>query len=158
MASDISLLEGEAQAAVVIRTRTTIAGLPGALGDIFPEVLAYVYAQGREPAGPPFARYHDYGPQGVELEGGFPLAHGLAGTGRVIGVELPGGRLVRTTWSGAKEHPEDAYAAVREFLAAHGLESAGSPWEVYGNVSEDILDSDIWVTELFWPVKGNVGR
>ena len=62
-----------AQPTLSITARTRVANLSAMIGELLPEVWQYVIAQGATPAGPPFTRYHEIGPEEVVLEAGLPV-------------------------------------------------------------------------------------
>lgn len=66
--------------------------------------------------------------------------------------ELPGGRAVRAVHAGPYDALAGTWNRVEAYIALRGLETAGSPWEVYlgdpGSTPEEEL-----VTHIFWPVR-----
>lgn len=43
---------------------------------------------------------------------------------------------------------------MEQFLAAHGLEKAGPPREIYVTDPGEVPDPAQWKTQLVWPVRG----
>src|SRR5215210_6753427 len=64
----------EPQRTVAVRVQTTLAGLPAAFDQWMPAVTARATTAGGAIAGPPFARYHQFSPQVVDVEIGIPVS------------------------------------------------------------------------------------
>ncbi|MBV8219839.1 MAG: GyrI-like domain-containing protein [Solirubrobacterales bacterium] len=70
--------------------------------------------------------------------------------GRVVPSQLPGGRVATAVHRGDYGQLGSTHAAVREYLAAHGLEAAGPLWEIYGHWRADPSELE---TEIYWLVR-----
>ncbi|HEV7211634.1 MAG TPA: GyrI-like domain-containing protein [Blastococcus sp.] len=127
---EIELTEREAQPTAVVRGTVAPPGLPEFLAGAFGEVMAVLAAQHLAPAGPPFGRYR-VTPAGFDVEAGFPATAAVEASGRVVPAELPGGPVVTATHRGGYETVGTTYEAVTAWLAGHGYQSAGEPWECY---------------------------
>jgi effector-binding domain-containing protein len=92
-----------------------------------PEVLTWLAAQGLEPAGPPYFRYHVIDMfRRLEVEAGVPVATAvdLAGgeaAGEVRAGVLPAGRYVAYTHTGAPDTHIDVITAILEWAAEREL-------------------------------------
>ena len=90
-------------------------------------------------AGPPFARYHHYGPDRVDVEVGAPIAFVTAGlqpiSGEPDGIigasSLPGGLAAVTIHSGPYDTLSQTYDALAAWIAAEGHTAGDGPWEIY---------------------------
>jgi effector-binding domain-containing protein len=127
---EIDLVELTAQPAAVVRGHVAAPGLPEFLSAAFADVLRALAEQGLEPAGPPFGRYspHD---DGFAVEAGFPATGAVRPSGRVWGIELPGGTAAQVLHRGDYATVATAYGALEQWLADHGYVHAGRPWESY---------------------------
>lgn len=139
---------------VGIRVTTVPAELGATMDQLLPEVWGYLEGRGVQPAGPPFARYHDYGAERVDLEAGLPVSEPVAGEGRIAAGELPAGRAAVTWHVGPYDTLREAYDALASWIAAQGHRSAGAPWEVYWTDPGEVPDPAEWKTEVFWPLAG----
>jgi effector-binding domain-containing protein len=141
------------QPAATIRTTTTADGLREFFDDALPAVASHLAGAGIEPAGPPFALFHEYDPEKVDLETGFPVAEPIEDGDRVRASDLPGGRAVVTWHVGPYEGLGDAHNEVNAYIEEQGLEPAGPAWEVYWTDPSAEPDPSKWRTEVIWPIK-----
>ena len=163
MSMDARVVELEPQPAVSIRVTQPMDDLDlGALyGKSFPLVAQTVGEHGGAPAGAPFGLYHQWGPDLVDVEIGFPVARPVDGLpaladaapGEPGNSSLPGGRAVRATHRGSYAGLADFNSELYSWIEREGLQTAGGLWESYvddpGKVPEEELR-----TEIFWPVAG----
>jgi effector-binding domain-containing protein len=69
----------------------------------------------------------------------------FSATGRIIESELPGGRAATATHRGDPGQIGTTHDAVRDYARAHGLQTTGVVWEVYGHPD----DGGDFATEVF---------
>jgi effector-binding domain-containing protein len=124
---EIHVVDMVGQHAAVVRGTVPHDGIPDFLGGAFGAVLA---AAGGQVTGPPFARY-DLVDGDFAIEAGFPVAEPLPPQGSVEEITLPGGTVAQTMHTGSYQGLGAAYAAVEAWLAEHGYEPTGAPWETY---------------------------
>jgi effector-binding domain-containing protein len=114
-----------------------------------------------EPAGPVYARYHEFGPERADIEFGIPVAVPLTGlepldgspAGEIVASVLPGGSLATTLHVGPYPELGQAYARLEAWLAEHGRSGSGGPWESYVVMPGDVEgDPTRLRTELYWPL------
>ena len=74
--ADPEIVELEAQPTAAVRLRQPMAGLDlaSAFDRFMPLVSAEIEAKGGAVGGPPFGRYHQFGPDIVDVEIGFPTS------------------------------------------------------------------------------------
>ncbi|HEY4753297.1 MAG TPA: GyrI-like domain-containing protein, partial [Candidatus Limnocylindrales bacterium] len=91
-------------------------------------------------AGPPYVRYHEWGGETAVVEIGVPVAGDAgaalptlddAGDGAPGASSLPGGRAIVFEHRGPYDELFESWARAGGWLEAHGLRSAGAPWESY---------------------------
>ena len=87
------------------------------------------------------------------MEVGFPTTDGVMPTGEVSVSSLPGGLAAVMTYVGPYDEMEDAYRALADWVAAHGGEPAGDPWEVYLSDPAREPDPQRWRTEIVMPFR-----
>ena len=136
---------------MTIRTSTTQDQLGATFQEVLPEVDAEILNAGVRPTGPAFAIYHEFSPDKVDMEAGFPVDQPIPTSGRVAGRELPA-TLAAVTWHhGAYEGLSAAYEAVQAWLTEQGLQASGPPWEVYWTGPMDGVPGENWKTEVGFP-------
>jgi len=75
-----------------IRTSAPVEKLSEAMGSSYGEIMQIIGSSGIQPAGPPFAMYHNMDMSNLDVEMGFPVAVKADGRGRVKAGRLPGGK------------------------------------------------------------------
>lgn len=154
--NEIELREIEPQPTVSIRDQVARKEIEETLLQLIPQIQEYVDAEGLPAAGPPFARLHNYGEVkrvNVDLEVGLPLneAVEVEGEEQIMASKLPGCQAAVIRYSGPYDEIDEAYEALQEWVKANDYESAGTPWESYGNK----LGAEAWNVEVVWPVTSN---
>ncbi len=121
------------QPTLTVRTRTSVQQLPQQLGRGFGAVARYLGEQGEQPAGPPFAAYHNMDMANLDVEIGFPVSRPFPGRGEVQPGEIPGGLLATCLHVGPYSEIGRAYAALTQFVREGGYEATGVAYEWYLN-------------------------
>lgn len=156
------IVELSPQPAVAARVQTPWAELDiGALFDrLIPEVAERVADLGGEIAGPPYARYHAFGPDGTDIELGVPVTAPVpnlrrvsdAAPGEVAATELPAGPAAVTVHVGGYDRLSETYDRLRAWIAAQGRTLGGAPWESYVDDPSEVADEGSLRTEVVWPL------
>ena len=99
----------------------TLATIP-TIEQRIPDLLAWLAADGHEPAGTPFIRYHviDMYRQ-LEIEAGVPVAAPVRATGEFHSGVLPAGRYVTYTHTGHPDEHIPVISAIFDWAAAQEL-------------------------------------
>ena len=132
----------------------------GALyGKSFPLVAKTIVEHGGTPAGAPFGLYHQWGPDVVDVEVGFPVSRRpwtasparrrlARGAGQLLVAGRAGSaRDPRRPLRGPRGGQREAAGVDRE----RGLEPAGGLWESYVDDPGAVPEAEVR-TEIFWPV------
>ena len=121
------------QPIVVVRTETTVDGIPAFLGAAYEATAGHAHACGCQIVGPPFARYEMLnGPEGdFAIEAGFPVSAPVDGADQVEAGTLPGGPAAAVWHIGPYDTMEPTYGAVHAWIEDQGAVPNGAPWEIY---------------------------
>jgi effector-binding domain-containing protein len=128
----------------------------GHLGQLYEELIPYVYSRGGKPAGPTMYMCHDmeYKEKDVDVEAGFPIAEAIAASDRVKVYELPGmAEAACTIHKGPYEGIGEAYSAIMAWTESNGYQITGPDRELYLTSPADTTDPNQYVTEIQFPVK-----
>jgi len=131
MAHECERIELETQPTLVVSRRASIERLPEVLGPAWGVVMACAARSGAEPVGAPFAAFHNMDMHDLDVEIGSVFERAVAGAGDVEPGEIPAGTAVQCVHVGPFDQLGAAYAAMRAWMAEHGLEHAGPAFEHY---------------------------
>ncbi len=148
---------------IAVRLETTADQLSSVFDVELPRVGARVAEAGAAMAGPPFARYHHFGPDRVDVEVGIPIDAVPAGLetaastpDRRIGVSsLPGGTAAVAIHHGHYDSLVTTYDGLAAWIASEkpdGMVAGDGPWEVYLTDPGQTPDPAAWLTEVVWPL------
>jgi effector-binding domain-containing protein len=159
--SDAEIIELEPQqtAAVRIQQPMPALDLASTFDRFMPLVASEIGANGGVISGPPFGRYHQFGPDVVDVEIGFPVATppevpplASCEPGEVGLSELPGGPVARTVHVGSYEGLATTYDALHDWIHAQpGYDDGVGAWESYVDAPGS-ADMATLRTELSWPL------
>jgi len=161
-ATDIGIEQLAPQVTAALRVREPMATVD--VGRIFGDAMGRLGARlgsiGAEPAGPPFARYHDWGGETADIEIGFPLASRPAGLadladvpeGEVGASMLPGGEAAVIVHRGPYPTLGEAYRRLGEWIRARGREAGEAPWESYLDDPATVEAVAALRTAVVWPL------
>lgn len=152
MLFEITLVETEAQPAAVIRLTCPREEIQQVMSPAIEEVLAAVSTQGIGPVGPLFAHHFGMQPGIFNFEVGFPVSAPVTPAGRVKAGEIPGGKVLRTIYTGPYEGLGDAWGEFKDKIASTQHTEAPNLWERYLTGPESSPDPATWQTELNQPL------
>jgi effector-binding domain-containing protein len=161
-AVDARFVDLERQPTLAVRITQPMAALD--LASAFDRFLAELFARagaaGATPTGAPFARYHRFGPDVVDVEIGIPVAAWPGGVsplgeldeGEIGASDLPGGRTALLVHRGPYDTLKAGYDGIHEWIHGQGADEGEGPWEVY--VDNPTEDDDVATlrTEIYWPI------
>jgi effector-binding domain-containing protein len=133
--------------AISIRAQLTLAELPKFFGAAFGELAT---CGSSKIAGAPFAIYHSFGPETIDVEAVMPLRTAIAGSGRVQAITLPGGSAVQVRHIGPYQELGLAYMSLEQWLADHHRAKAAAVREVY--LTEPSMAASEHVTLVVQPL------
>ena len=150
------------QPTAAVRIEVQMAALAEAFDRYLPAVAERITQAGGAMGGAPFARYHRFGPDIIDLETGIPLAGEVPGLpplgscapGEIGRSELPGGSVARTVHVGPYDGLSDTYDALHEWIHEQpGVDDGDGPWESYVVDPGSVTDQSELRTEIFWPLR-----
>ena len=159
--AEVVELEAQRTAAVRIQQPMAELDLAAAFARSMPLVAERIVAAGGSIGGPSYGRYHQFGPDVVDVEIGFPVQAvpaGLASLGSVasgeVGLsELPGGPVARAVHLGSYDGLAATYDALHDWIHAQpGYDDGAGPWESYVDMPDDMADPSRARTEVIWPL------
>ena len=125
------LKDQPARHTLTIRFQSSIEGLPDHFEQVFATITAYLQEFAEQPAGSPFAIYHDMSAQPLDVEAGFPVAEEIPGKREILAGEIPGGRYAICHYTGPADQIGTAYQTLTQFAQENGLQPGGIAYEWY---------------------------
>lgn len=160
--ADARIVELDRQPTIAVRLEIPLPELAAAFDRWIPQIVAKTSSIGASIAGAPFARYHRFGPDGTDVEIGFPVStvpadlRSLAAEplGPVAASALPGGTVATGVHIGPYDGLNGAYDALHAWIHAQpGVDDGDGPWEVYVTDPSAVSDPADLRTEIFWPLR-----
>ena len=157
--AEIRDLAPQPTVAVRIQGRMSELDLGQLFGEHLPNVAHGIADRGGEPAGPPYGRYHEFGPERVDVEIGIPVAVPIGDLrpleacepGELGASELPGGPVAVTVHRGSYDSLKQAYDGLEEWIRTQGRGHGAEPWESYVDDPEEVATDELR-TEVCWPL------
>ncbi|HYJ26011.1 MAG TPA: GyrI-like domain-containing protein [Acidimicrobiia bacterium] len=128
------------------------------LGALFAAHLPRLHAVAAD-GGPPYGRYHEFGPTQADIEIGIPVGD-VSPDLRDLGdgeqpiepSELPGGPTAVAIHHGSYETLGPAYDRLHDWIHSQGHEEGPGPWESYLDLPDQVEDEASLRTMLHWPL------
>ena len=151
MPEGIEMMQVNAQPIISIKDSTSAEGIGKKLADLYTELSIYASTENIETTGMPLAIYHFFSPERVILEAAMPTAAVEKGDGRILGKELPSGKVVKGTFYGDYNASGTMHDKIYKFVNESGYEMKEFCWEVYANDPSEV-DSASVETQIFYPI------
>ena len=160
---DAAALRVEAQEIAYVSTTAApgTAAVSEALGASYLEILTDIEARGLRTAGAPLAILRGYEGARRRFDAAIPVSAGVDVSGGAArrGVRFGtsyAGRAVRARHTGSYERLGNTHRKLESYLAAHGIEQDGAPWEVYVSDPGRTPEHEL-VTDIYYPVRETSG-
>jgi AraC family transcriptional regulator len=155
----IHQLDPRPAAAVRITAPMSELDLGVLFGEHLPNIAHRLADLGIEPAGAPYGRYHEFGPERAVAEIGIPTKApastlspiATAADGELAQSELPGGEVAIAVHRGSYDGLPATYATLERWIENKGRSAGGAPWESYVNDPSEVDAADLR-TEVCWPI------
>ena len=150
----IEVKDIDAQNALVMKADVPMSTISEKMGEIYKTLFTYVGENGIQPAGPAFAVYYSWEPEGnIVFEAGVPVASETEGTNEIIYKEFPVMKAVSTLYTGSYENMEPVYNDIMKYIEENELESTGNSWEIYLTDPSKVASPDDNKTLIYFPIK-----
>lgn len=149
--SRIQMMNQKAQPALIIRTRTTIEGLPKLIGESYFAIGNYLMELGESVSEVPYVAYYNTDMKDLDVEIGFPVLDELPGKDNIIPGEIPAGIRIFCMYRGPYSDMKSAYTQMQEWMSDKDYELNGAVYEQYYNDTE--FPEKDYLTKIVMPIK-----
>jgi effector-binding domain-containing protein len=157
--AEIRELNPQPTAAVRVQQPMSEMDLAALFDEHLPNIAHRLADLGVEPAGPPYGRYHEFGPERVDVEIGMPVSAPVANlstyaeaeAGELFASELPGGPAAITIHRGSYDGLSKTYDALHDWIHEQGRDEGPAPWESYVDDPSEVPMDEV-KTEVIWPL------
>jgi effector-binding domain-containing protein len=150
----IEIKQIDAQRAVVIKVTVASSELMNKMGELYGKLFSYLGTNNITPAGPPFAVYYEYNPQGnVTFEAGVPVSATVKDNDEIKYKEYPDMKVVSTLYVGSYDKMASIYESIQKYIKDNNLQQAGATWEIYLTNPQEEQDTSKYQTVIYFPVK-----
>ncbi len=148
--TSIEIVNTKETPAIAIREKVKVTEIPAVMERMYGELFPHL---GRDVkcAGPPFAFYHSWEGEIMDMKMGFPISGKGIEAGNVKAIKLPAARAAVATHIGPYDRLTDTYNIMMEWMKAIGHTPASFMWEEYLNSPQEV-PPDKLMTRLYWPI------
>jgi len=144
----------DAQKSMIIKYDVPTGEIGATFGQAFGKLFGFLGGNNITPAGPPFAVYYSFDPNGnTVFEVGVPISDSIAGNSEISYKMYPVMKVVSGTYVGPFEAMEPFYTEMQSYLKDNGLVATGASWEVYLTDPMMVKDPKDNQAIVYMPVK-----
>ncbi|MBN1416056.1 MAG: GyrI-like domain-containing protein [Bacteroidales bacterium] len=144
----------EALKTVVTKSDIPVNAIGPAMGKAFEKLFGFLASNNLSLAGPPFAVYYSYDPNGnVVFETGVPVNEPVEGNDEIMYKEFPAMKVVSALYTGPYDAMEPFYTEMQNHIVANKMETTGISWEVYLTDPSQVTDPKDNQTMVYFPLK-----
>lgn len=145
------IVERPPQTTLSVRSRIPMQELPQFFAQAYTAIIQYLEELEQQPAGPPYAVYHNIDVQNLDVEAGFLVSRPFAGRGDIRAGQLPGGQAASCVHTGPYDQIAPAYEALVQYIQALGRTASGIAYEIYLNDPKQTLPHQLQ-TQIVLPL------
>jgi effector-binding domain-containing protein/uncharacterized membrane protein len=124
------------------------------MGKMYTELYGALGKAKAQPAGKAFSMYPSYSEESMEMICAVPVSEGTKLPAKYKIMKTEGGRAIKAVHNGPYDNLESTHEQLNKYIAFKNLEITGAPWEVYVVDPNTEKDPAKWITEVYYPVKG----
>lgn len=130
--ANIEVKNIEGQKALVLKADIPTSEIGQKMGEMYKQIFEHMGANSIDPAGPPFAVYYEFDPEGnTVFEAGVPVGKEVEGAEDMEYKEYPDMKVVTTLYKGPYEKMEKVYTDLEQYITDNNHKKLGPVWEVY---------------------------
>jgi len=148
--TSIEIINTKETPAIAIREKARVSEIPAVMFRMFGELYPHLNKDVKC-VGPPFALYHSWEGDIMDMEVGFPIEGKGIEDGNVQTIVLPAVRAAVTMHIGPYDKLTDTYNLMTEWMKNNGHEPASFMWEEYLNSPQEVPPDQL-MTRLYWPI------
>jgi effector-binding domain-containing protein/carbon monoxide dehydrogenase subunit G len=130
--------------------------IAAAIGKAYGEVGAFMKAQGLSQAGAPITIDTGSSDTGYLFDAAIPVNRmpdrPVPADSRVQVKQTYGGKVLKVALRGPYAGIPAAYDKIVAYIAAHGIETNGNPWDEFANDPTTVKESEV-LTNIYFPIK-----
>lgn len=137
--NQVMVEEHPSQPVLAVRLTLNVKDLQPTMAKYYPEIMAYIMELGHEPAGMPYAGYHNMDMENLDVEIGIPTKEKLPAKDDIKPAEIPGGRYAVSLHIGPYDNLSETYNRIIAWLPENQEEPGGPAYEFYMNDPGEVV-------------------
>jgi len=138
---------------LTIRAQCTPDEVSQQLANIYGQISTFMNTKGLKPTGSPFAIYHSFSTDEIDMEAGIPINREANSAENIRFQKRNGGKVIMVEHHGSYDKIGNIHDQVNQWIIRQNKKVIGSPWEVYVTDPQKEKDTSKWITEIYYPIK-----